>query len=110
MVSSGGGRERTRGQEDDLLFNELTVTRSAGVRTSALVRPRPSLSFRPFARLRLRTEEGQPEIYLLLREQTASDGEAWIDLRLSGRPNGRTGWVPAAALRHRLKECLSRCR
>jgi L,D-transpeptidase catalytic domain len=81
-----------------LLSNELTFTRSAGPLTTALVRPQPSRNARPFARLRLLTEEGRPEIYLLLREQIASDGEAWIDLRLSGRPNGRTGWVPATAL------------
>jgi L,D-transpeptidase catalytic domain len=66
-----------------LLSNELSFTRSAGLRRSACVRPRPSRNSRPFARLQLRTEEGWPEIYLLPREQTASDGEAWVDLRLS---------------------------
>jgi hypothetical protein len=81
-----------------LLSNERTFTSSAGPVTNALVRPQPSRNARPFARLRLLTEEGQPEIYLLLSKQIASDGKAWIDLRLSGRPNGRTGWVPATAL------------
>jgi hypothetical protein len=81
-----------------VLSNERTFTRSAGVRTSVLVRLQPRRRSQPLARLRLLTEEGLPEIYLLLREQITSDGEAWIELRLSGRPNGRTGWVPAAAL------------
>jgi hypothetical protein len=81
-----------------VLSNERTFTRSAGVRTSVLVRRQPNRRSQPFARLRLLTEEGLPEIYLLLREQITSDDEAWIELRLSGRPNGRNGWVPATAL------------
>jgi hypothetical protein len=47
--------------------------------------------------LRLLTEDGSPEVYLALRSRRAG-GRLWIEVRLPGRPNGRTGWVPRAAL------------
>jgi hypothetical protein len=44
------------------------------------------------------TEDGFPEIYLLLRSHTDAQGRVWIQLRIPGRPNGRTGWVSRDAL------------
>jgi lipoprotein-anchoring transpeptidase ErfK/SrfK len=80
------------------LSDERTFTRSAGVRREAIVRRSPFAASKPVARLRHRTEDGFPEVYLLLREHVRANGRRWIRIRLPGRPNGRTGWVPADAL------------
>jgi hypothetical protein len=86
------------GRRDTRLSNEWTYTRSAGVRREALVRRAPFAASKPVARLRRRTEDGFPEVYLLLREHVRANGRHWIRIRVPGRPNGRTGWVPADAL------------
>jgi len=50
-------------------------------------------------RLRFLTEDGQAEIYMVLREtRVAQTGVDWIELSLPQRPNGVTGWVEAGAL------------
>jgi len=45
------------------------------------------------ARLHWDTEDGFPEVYLLLRAEWDVQGQEWIQLRIPGRPNGRVGWV-----------------
>jgi hypothetical protein len=81
-----------------VLSNERTFTRAAGIVRTAWIRTSPSPRATRIARLRWLTEEGQLEVYLLLRRWVSSDGEAWIELRVPGRPNGRLGWTPATAL------------
>ena len=68
------------------------------------------------------TEDRFPEVYLLLAQWVnPASGEAWVRIRVPGRPNGRTGWVRAGALgrartvhtfldidRHRLRATLFR--
>ncbi len=49
-------------------------------------------------RLRFFTEDGFPEVYLLLRQYTDPAGRQWVRIRIPKRPNGRTGWVPRDAL------------
>jgi lipoprotein-anchoring transpeptidase ErfK/SrfK len=44
------------------------------------------------------TEDGYPEVYLLLRAHWAPDGTEWIKLRIPARPNGQIGWVERSAL------------
>jgi hypothetical protein len=39
------------------------------------------------------TEDGFPEVYLVLREHWDRWGRDWVQLRIPGRPNGRIGWV-----------------
>ena len=82
---------------DRILSNERTVTRWSYVGFPAFVRARPTLASPAIGRLRLETEDGFPEVYVLLRSRTTADGSAWIEVRLPGRPNGRTGWAPAQA-------------
>lgn len=48
-------------------------------------------------RLHLVTEDGFPEVYLVLA-QVVYPHRTWFRIRLPGRPNGRTGWVPEGAL------------
>ena len=53
---------------------------------------------RRVARLRFFTEDGFPEVYLLLKHYTDENGREWVQIRVPKRPNGRKGWVPRDAL------------
>ena len=79
--------------------DEHSYTRTAEVRRVAVVRVRPRADSRVVARLHRWTEDRWPEVYLLLRSRERVKGHRWIEIRLPGRPNGATGWVPADALR-----------
>jgi hypothetical protein len=50
------------------------------------------------ARLTWYTQDGFPSVYLVLRSHRDGHGHEWVKLRVPGRPNGRTGWVPRGAL------------
>jgi hypothetical protein len=82
---------------DERLSDERTVTRWAHPAQRAAVRAVPSRGARIVARLRFFTEDRLPEVYLVLASRLV-DGTPWLQVRLPMRPNGRTGWVPAAAL------------
>ena len=86
------------GPVERVLANERGLTNWAYVRFPAFARTRPTLASRVVGRLRLETEDGFPEVYVLLRSRTTRDGSSWIQIRLPGRPNGRIGWVPERAL------------
>ncbi len=81
-----------------LLSNEQTVTQWANPKSRAPVRLSPDPSSHAFAKLHPRTEDGFPEVYEALQQQTDASGRSWIQIRLPMRPNGRVGWVPASAL------------
>ena len=80
------------------LSNERTRSRWAYTNLALKVRKSPSNRSRSIARLRFNTEDGPPEIYLALRKYTAANGDQWVQIRIPGRPNGRTGWVPREGL------------
>jgi hypothetical protein len=81
------------------LSNETTFTRWAGAASTAKVYASPSALSRRVGRLRLLTEDGFPEVYILLASrQEAAPGAAWIQVRLPQRPNNVTGWVRGDAL------------
>lgn len=79
------------------LSNERTVTRWAHTFELSPIRLRPSSTARPVGRLRWRTEDGLAEVYMALASQKI-DGREWVKVRVPGRPNGRTGWVPRPSL------------
>ena len=81
-----------------LLSNERTVTTWANPLEEVSVRAQPASSARTIARTRLETDDGYPEVYLLLSYLTDAHGRAWVRIRVPGRPNGRTGWVPRSTL------------
>src|SRR3954454_6462063 len=58
----------------------------------------PSVRSREITRTRSVTEDGFPEVYLLLDRRLDSGGHTWIRLRVPGRPNGRAGCVLREAL------------
>jgi hypothetical protein len=51
-----------------------------------------------FGRLRFRTEDGFPEVYLVLRRVVMPSGRVWLKIGVPMRPNGTTGWVLRGAL------------
>jgi lipoprotein-anchoring transpeptidase ErfK/SrfK len=80
------------------LSDERNETRWAYPQRRARVRSRPATRARTVARLHLLTEDGFPELYVVLSRWVDPRGNEWIKVRLPMRPNGRTGWVPRSAL------------
>jgi hypothetical protein len=80
------------------LSNERTISYWANAVTPAPARVAPRQTSGAVARLRLRTEDGFPEVYLALRSLVDGVGRTWYQVRLPMRPNGRTGWVVGEAL------------
>jgi hypothetical protein len=83
---------------DQVLSNERTFTRWANVYNRAGVYQDPATTTRRLTRLHYLTEDGFPEVYVLLRAHWDDRGREWIKLRIPSRPNGRTGWVQRSAL------------
>ncbi len=81
-----------------VLSNEQTVTQWAHPKSRAPVRMSPDATSHALEHLHLKTEDGLPEVYETLKQQADASGAIWIQVRLPMRPNGRTGWVPRAAL------------
>ncbi len=80
------------------LSDERLVTRWAHpARLADIYRTHDAKSGR-VARLRFFTEDGFPEVYLLLREYTDEQDRDWVQIRVPKRPNGAVGWVPRDAL------------
>jgi L,D-transpeptidase catalytic domain len=75
------------------LSNEWTLTTWAHPIEAGPIFERPELHAPRLARVHLETEDGFPEVYLLLSSYTDAQGDEWVELRIPGRPNGRTGWV-----------------
>ena len=63
------------------------------------VRVTPDRSARRIALLTQFRDDFRPRVVLALAVRRDAQGRpAWYRLSLSGRPNGRTGWVPAASV------------
>jgi len=80
------------------LSNDRDTTRWATPVRLADIHRHPSGRSQRVGRLRFLTEDGFPEVYLLLRQHTDVHGRQWVRLRIPRRPNGRLGWVPRDAL------------
>ncbi len=80
------------------LSNETTFTRWAGAALPVKVYAQPTTRSRRVGRLRFLTEDGFPEVYVLLAERSGVAGVTWVQLRLPQRPNNVTGWVRRSAL------------
>ena len=80
------------------MSDEQTYTRWAYAVTRGSARTQPLARSRRVGRLRLLTEDGFPEVYLLLTSQRDAHGIDWVRVRLPQRPNGVTGWVRRSAL------------
>lgn len=80
------------------LSDERLVTRWAYPERRAVVYSRPSGRARQVTRLRLLTEDGFPELYVVLSRWVDPSGNPWLLIRVPRRPNGTKGWVPETAL------------
>jgi lipoprotein-anchoring transpeptidase ErfK/SrfK len=80
------------------LSNETTFTSWAYTNLDVKVKKSPAKSSRSVGKLHFNTEDGPPEIYLALQMFTTAKGDEWVQVRIPGRPNGRTGWVPREGL------------
>ena len=91
------------------LSDEAKLSRWAYPTREALVRTEPSDKARVIVRLRILTEDRLPENYLLLQRRVGPGQQDWVRLRVPGRPNGRTGWVPRDAIGtfHRVRTAVT---
>jgi L,D-transpeptidase-like protein len=80
------------------LSDERASTFWAHSRLRAPIRLLPVSISRQIARLHHLTEDGFPEVYLVLRRWTDPDGRTWLKVRVPMRPNGRSGWVRDSSL------------
>jgi len=78
---------------DERLSNERTLTRWAHTNLIGKIRTKPSESGRTIAKLRWNTEDDLPEVYIVLQSRLDDEERVWLQIRIPGRPNGRTGWV-----------------
>ncbi|HEU0318354.1 MAG TPA: hypothetical protein VFR49_13545, partial [Solirubrobacteraceae bacterium] len=82
---------------DTILSNETTFTTWAYALSPSTARRSPSTSSPRVAYLHLSTEDGFPEVYIVLRERQVG-GLTWAEVTLPIKPAGQTGWVPRVAL------------
>jgi lipoprotein-anchoring transpeptidase ErfK/SrfK len=77
-----------------------TVGSGVIVWPSVAVRTAPSLHARVITTMHEFGESFRPEAVLAVGARRDADGRpVWYRINVPGRPNGRTGWVPAAAVR-----------
>ncbi|MBV9915436.1 MAG: L,D-transpeptidase [Solirubrobacterales bacterium] len=84
---------KPRKPSQQVLSDERTFTRWAYVNQTDAIFARPDASSHRVARLHWNTEDGFPEVYLLLDARWDRRRVEWVKLRIPMRPNGRTGWV-----------------
>jgi hypothetical protein len=98
---SGGSKHQAHPRvipPDQVLSNEMAVTQFAYVNRIANVYWQPSTHSRQISKLTWFTEDGFNSVYILLRAHWDRGGREWVEIRVPGRPNGRTGWVQRNAL------------
>jgi hypothetical protein len=78
---------------NELLSNERTLTRHAKARYESPIYRFPNGHAQRIVNLRFMTEDGYPEVYIVLQSFVDSNGQVWFKIRIPGRPNGRVGWV-----------------
>jgi hypothetical protein len=85
---------------DERLSDERSLTRWANPNGRDPIRERPRRGSAVLGRLRVTTEDGLPDVALVLRSQRIG-GAVWLKVRAPGgrsRPAGLVGWVARDAL------------
>jgi hypothetical protein len=103
LASSGSGLAQTADDTaspppDQVLSNETTFTTWAYTYDTASIYKHSSLTSPHVGRLHWYTEDGFPEVYLVLSSHWDALGQQWLQIRIPRRPNGSTGWVQRSAL------------
>jgi L,D-transpeptidase catalytic domain len=75
------------------LSNGTTVAAWAHPEGTGPIYAHPDAASKRIARIRLYNAGGFLEVYPLLRSETSGKGREWVEIRVPGRPNGRTGWI-----------------
>jgi hypothetical protein len=78
---------------DERLSNETTLTRWAHTNLRGAIRSRPEHGAGAVGSLHWNTEDGVPEVYVVVQSRLDENGRVWLQIRIPGRPNGRKGWV-----------------
>lgn len=79
--------------------NEQTFPRWAHpVEKAAAIRSSPTANANRITKTHPLTEDGFPEVYIVLRSRSDSKGNTWLKIRIPMRPNGKKGWVRDSAL------------
>ncbi len=101
VAAAAPGAAGAGGFQDGALVTDLSrpdvSTRWARPARRAPIRSEPRVGAPAVGRLRLLTEDGFAEAYVLLVRRQGRWGD-WVRIRIPGRPNGRTGWVPRSAV------------
>ena len=82
---------------DVSLSNERTTTVWAHPLEEMTIYAEPDTHAHRVSHVHLITEDGFPEVYLLLASHVDAQGRTWVKVRVPGRPNGRKGWVLRSA-------------
>jgi len=84
---------------DDAAATRLHVVGSGHLNSNVTVRSQPRTDARRVTVLKEFRSEYRPQVVLALSQHTdPQTGEpTWYRISVPGRPNGRTGWIPAAA-------------
>ncbi len=80
------------------LSNERTFARWAHPVRRAPIRRAPRAGAPLVTSTHMLTEDGFAEVYPALRSWKDPQGDSWVEVRVPGRPNGRSGWVRHSAL------------
>lgn len=80
------------------LSNEKSFSRWAYTNQKVGIYKSASSTSKRIAKTDWYTPDGFPELYLLLKQTTDSQGHVWVEIRIPGRPNGRVGWVVRSAV------------
>ena len=81
------------------ISNERTDTRWAHASARGFIRRAPSVGAKAKARIKLDTELGFPNVYLVLSRWTDEQtGAEWLLVRIPQRPNGKVGWLQSDRL------------
>ena len=79
------------------LSNETTITRIVAAIKSSPIRTQPHSGARTVAATRFVSASKTIAIYGVLRASLDASGRRWLQVRIPGRPNGRTGWALKSA-------------
>lgn len=79
------------------LSDEVSFTRWAYPAHALPIREWPEPSAPLIAPVSLSTEDGLPEVYVLLRSWSDASGRDWLEVRIPARSAPLSGWVDASA-------------
>lgn len=95
---AGAGRDGSHRPRPQLLTHWRKVGYWAHPKVRIPIHAGATLRSPVVAKLRPRTAEGYPQVYLVLSRLVARNGRTWIRIAVPMRPNGTTGWVVRSAL------------